>query len=298
MIKIITLLFVAFATTLTAQQTIAESDFENTDFGGWQTSYSSIEIQESHNRLAVTCSRAYTGTRHNLTNLTYTSGDQYLFSLDFNIGDTPGDVQIYLEEKDASGRFLDYYMLDDDLKTGSHTYAYTVNDNVSRLVLYITKGRINPTVNSTFYIDNFKFKEASFLSEEVSLVFTYDTSGNQIQREWVMETQTQRSSAKQLVNDDDTIIPEQLSRLYEQIKVYPNPTQGLLMFEWTSDLTQQIYRITVSQLSGTTWEVPLKNVVNNSLEVDLTNYSNGVFIVNFELINHKPISKKIIKNIN
>lgn len=299
MTKIITLFLIVFTSFfITAQQTITEADFENASLGGWQTYYGSIEIQESHNRLAITSNQLYTGARHNLTNLSYTPGAQYIFSLDFNIGDTPGDVQLRLQEKDASGRHLDYYTLEDNLKTGSHTYAYTVNENVRQLVLYVIKGTINPAVSSTFYIDNFKFKEANFLSEEVSLVFTYDASGNQIRKEWVVvETQTQQSSAKQLVSK--TVIPEQLAKLSEQIVVYPNPTEGLLMFEWKNDLlTEQIYGITISQLSGVTWEIPINEITNNSLQVDLSNYANGIFIVNFELIDSKRISKKIIKNQN
>ncbi len=135
------------------------------------------------------------------------------------------------------------------------------------------------------------------LHAQSRLVFTYDASGNQIERTFVSGT-----SAKQLtkLNDITTTISsssaDTSSTLAHQITVYPNPTKGILRLEWLSGFTKQIQRITVSQLSGITWEVPLAGREENFVEVDLTQNANGVYIVNFELIDNDVVTKKIIKN--
>jgi len=107
-----------------------------------------------------------------------------------------------------------------------------------------------------------------------TLVFTYDASGNQIKREF------RTNSAKRQVNPDEEVaVTSELigEKVFsDQIKVYPNPTEGLLKLEWNPSLTKKILRITASQLSGTTWEIPVADSNQNSIEVDLTQNANGV----------------------
>lgn len=126
------------------------------------------------------------------------------------------------------------------------------------------------------------------------LVFTYDVAGNQIKRELIGRT---AKSLEESIANEDVLNDSKL--IEEAIKVYPNPTEGILKFKWENhEISNLIEKITVSQLSGITWEVPVQDLSNHSFTIDLTSYANGIYIVNFVLTNEELVTKKIIKNAN
>ena len=81
--------------------------------------------------------------------------------------------------------------------------------------------------------------------------------------------------------------------LEEDIKIYPNPTKGILTM--TSLQDNQIISGSVTNLTGAK-VLDFNNVYkNNSFELNISNFPTGIFIVNFNMKDGSIISKKIIK---
>ncbi len=132
------------------------------------------------------------------------------------------------------------------------------------------------------------------------LVFIYDSAGNQkIRRAPNNSSGTPSLRAElpdQIVTNttDDEEIVDEINLFEETIVIFPNPTSGDLNMQWNSDYNFLIQEIIVSDMSGR--RVPI-NHSNGSQEVqvDLTRYPTGVYLVNFLLKDGRSVQKKIIK---
>ena len=89
-------------------------------------------------------------------------------------------------------------------------------------------------------------------------------------------------------------INEQLLEVSEfeisnNITVYPNPTQAMLYFETSENLSNE--KITVYNISG---QIVLQKTIAANHSLDLSTLSNGQYIIQFQNKNNK--SFKIIKH--
>lgn len=119
------------------------------------------------------------------------------------------------------------------------------------------------------------------------LKFTYDDSGNQIER--IYTTSLPKTAEEPLI--DEKSFAEQFQ---ETIKVYPNPTKGLFSIEWKKEFSQYIAQVEVLSADALIQRSPL-NPSLNKLDVDLTVKPNGVYFVRFHFTDGSIISKKVIK---
>lgn len=135
----------------------------------------------------------------------------------------------------------------------------------------------------------------STVQAQFRLEFTYDVSGNQIERKYV------GSTAKELnviENKDDLESLETFvsnSDIADYITIYPNPTDGLLKLEWNPVIANQIQGITIVEFSGRSWQLTLPTAGKNSIEIDLRNNASGMYIIQFMLSEAGVITKKILK---
>lgn len=130
-------------------------------------------------------------------------------------------------------------------------------------------------------------------AQSYQLTFSYDTSGNQTARNYVSGAKTIiKDTVEDLVEEEGNIE----DALANKIKVYPNPTDGLIKVAWIAELTEDIKKITISDLVGKTWMVAPDQINNHSVEIDLTRNASGMYIIQFEFIKHPAVTKKITKN--
>lgn len=141
------------------------------------------------------------------------------------------------------------------------------------------------------------FFMSSLTFSQTKLVFTYDAAGNQIERKF--ET-TSAKQIKEIVEEE--VIAEELQEedIIEQIAnaitIYPNPTKGNLRLEWEANYSDSIKEITVTDSGALqTFQVPLEKG-QNYVDVNLTNYASGMYIIHFVLDDTQIVVKKIIKN--
>lgn len=154
-------------------------------------------------------------------------------------------------------------------------------------------------------------EQDSTKGKSVQVVYQYDASGNRISRE--MQTIVLKAPP---VNEDSTDTPETwvaqntvnqvngplgnetTSEIYEQtlgeshVKVYPNPTKGVLKVDITNIPTDMNGKIIVYQMNGTI--IKAKETIYASNIIDLSAQPNGVYFMKM-FLRDKNKMWKIIK---
>ena len=122
------------------------------------------------------------------------------------------------------------------------------------------------------------------ISTTAQVRFGYDSAGNRITREIVLQ---QKSVPERI---DTPMFHEILSE--HTVKIYPNPTDGLLTVEISSVQNVDTWDISVYDISG---QIVMKTTVASTIaNVDLRNNANGIYLMHI-VINGENTTWKIIK---
>jgi YD repeat-containing protein len=124
-------------------------------------------------------------------------------------------------------------------------------------------------------------------SNAQSVAYGYDAAGNRISRTIVMQSSSLRSAVEE---EEPAARSEVLSGM--EIKIYPNPTQGLLHIEIENLPPDVTARIALYQLSGKL--VTLKQGVTQSTEIDITGQPPGTYLLQI-VAGEEQTEWKIIK---
>ncbi len=137
------------------------------------------------------------------------------------------------------------------------------------------------------------------------LVFDYDTSGNNKLRR---KPQAQaRTAANEAVNNQrsapvyppgyfDTPVSgdERYDQLAASIIIHPNPTAGELFVSWEEQFQDMVIDVVGSDMSGRS--VPVNHISGTlEVEIDLSLYPSGMYLIRFLLSDGREIEKKVIK---
>lgn len=115
------------------------------------------------------------------------------------------------------------------------------------------------------------------------LQFTYDDSGNQIERKF------NSSGLKQ--GEENLSLSEQFE---DKINIYPNPTRGKFYIEWEKEVSSYISFVEVLSTSAIIQTIRTESH-QNMLNIDLTSKQSGIYFVRFIFTDGSSISKKVIK---
>ncbi len=133
------------------------------------------------------------------------------------------------------------------------------------------------------FVFSLSAQQLGTIGTETKLQFTYDNSGNQIERKF----QSLVISPKQS--------EEELSKLYEElIKIYPNPTKGKFYIQWEKEISSHISMVEVLSTSAIIQANRIESN-QNMLNIDLTSKLSGIYFVNFTFTDGSIVSKKVIK---
>lgn len=118
------------------------------------------------------------------------------------------------------------------------------------------------------------------------IVFSYDDSGNQIERKFSAVVGGLKQSEE----------PEAaLATIFEEkIKVYPNPTKGVFYIEWEKEVAQYISLVEILSSDAVIQSGRTESSVNK-LNIDLTLKQSGIYFVRFTFTDGSVVSKKVIK---
>jgi YD repeat-containing protein len=119
-------------------------------------------------------------------------------------------------------------------------------------------------------------------SNAQNVTYGYDAAGNRISRTIVMQTSSFRSATIEEEEEEEEKEEEEATAYSEilsevQIKIYPNPTKGLLHVEIQNLPPDVTARIALYQLSGKL--LILKEDVTYSTEIDITGQPTGTYLL-------------------
>ena len=122
------------------------------------------------------------------------------------------------------------------------------------------------------------------VSAQAKIGFSYDEAGNRVKREIIM-SQSQSKAKKRSASFSDMVSDR-------QIKIFPNPTKGVLRVELLNCKEQVTGNIAVYSLSGA--KIASCSISNNMADVDISSSVSGIYVLRIN-IGETSSSWKIIK---
>lgn len=131
-------------------------------------------------------------------------------------------------------------------------------------------------------------------------VFRYDEAGNQIFRGYVCfncpignrGTDTETSTDPEITGVEDS-----QEDLWNEIRIYPVPVKEILTINWTDKADLLIAEVGMYEQNTVHWKFQQKNIPNldKKVQIDMTHYYMGVYVLTFQLKDGRTISRNIIK---
>jgi hypothetical protein len=128
------------------------------------------------------------------------------------------------------------------------------------------------------------------VNAQTPITYTYDSNGNRLER----TLGAKKSAAVSFPVEEKNIKPlEELTEFESAIKIYPNPTTGIIKVSIENILDQIKGELRIYNLNG----IILKKLrVDSPLtEIDVNDIADGVYVMRL-LINGKSLDYKIIKH--
>jgi YD repeat-containing protein len=127
-----------------------------------------------------------------------------------------------------------------------------------------------------------------------TISFAYDEAGNRVSRTIVINSSQHARAVNNNADEAETSPPfvEQLT-LDLQVRIYPNPTKGLLQVELAGLAAESVATATVANLNGQ--QIISADAINRVSTIDLSAYPSGTYVLRL-VINDKATEYKIIKN--
>jgi hypothetical protein len=120
------------------------------------------------------------------------------------------------------------------------------------------------------------------------IVYTYDSSGNRISRQYIVQL---RSATAQPEKKDSIKIESKIDEL--KIYVYPNPTKGNVAVDVLGVSSDQI--ITMRLYSSQGVLLQKMNYTNQKMPINMTTYPIGWYLLKIN-VGDKSVEYKIIKD--
>ncbi|MEC5395516.1 T9SS type A sorting domain-containing protein [Bergeyella sp. RCAD1439] len=126
------------------------------------------------------------------------------------------------------------------------------------------------------------------------MYFQYDASGNQIYRGL---DKSYTSTSKEGNAHPIVILSDESDRFWNEIKVHPVPVKDLLTISWTEEIDEMIESVSLYAHNTLYEPIHRKNSpnINRQIQVDMSAYYMGVYLLSFQLKDGTVHTKNIIK---
>lgn len=134
-----------------------------------------------------------------------------------------------------------------------------------------------------------------FYQAQTNVVFNYDNAGNQISRLLSNNYSNQSSSSIiSTLSKQNNKTEEEL--FWEKVQIYPVPVKNILTITWNADISDLVSNINLYEHNTLSNLFSLNtNHLNNRIEINMTGYNIGVYVISFTLKNGKIYTHNIIK---
>lgn len=134
-----------------------------------------------------------------------------------------------------------------------------------------------------------------FYQAQTNVVFNYDNAGNQISR--LLSDNYSNQSSSSIIS---TILKQnnktEEELFWEKVQIYPVPVKNILTITWNTDISNLVSNINLYEHNTLSNLFSLNtNHLNNRIEINMTGYNIGVYIISFTLKNGKIYTHNIIK---
>lgn len=139
----------------------------------------------------------------------------------------------------------------------------------------------------------------SLYYSQTTLYFKYDDAGNQKYRGPDIN-----ATVKASPTEDNIIAPSIASQPYSEedkfwsgIRVYPVPVRDVLTIAWSDDADKLIDNVSLYEHATVHWRFQQKNFpeLNKQVQINMTGYYMGVYVLTFQLKDGRTVSKNITK---
>lgn len=134
----------------------------------------------------------------------------------------------------------------------------------------------------------------SFLSySQTEIYFKYDEAGNQKYRG--TNANANKITTTTTLQSVDKATEEE--KFWAELNLYPVPVKNMLTIQWTDTVNDLIDTISLYQHSAANWNFQQKNAVslNRQVQINMTGYYLGVYVLSFTLKDGRVYTKNIIK---
>ena len=146
-----------------------------------------------------------------------------------------------------------------------------------------------------------KAQEVNFAvpDQQGAYVFKYDNAGNQIYRGYVCNNcpiqgkqeipPEEATASNQNENNDD--------EFWNGIRIYPVPVKDILTIDWSDEADALINHVSLYEQNTIHWKFQQQNIpnLNKQIQINMTSYYMGVYVLTFTLKDGRTLSKNITK---
>jgi hypothetical protein len=130
---------------------------------------------------------------------------------------------------------------------------------------------------------------------QTEIYFKYDEAGNQRYRGTnINARQVQDKQQEQVVV---TTAKSEEEKFWAELNLYPVPVKDMLTIQWTESVNDLIDSVSLYQYSVSNWNFQQKNSItlNRQVQINMTGYYLGVYVLSFTLKDGRVYTKNIIK---
>ncbi|KQM50088.1 hypothetical protein [Chryseobacterium sp. Leaf201] len=135
---------------------------------------------------------------------------------------------------------------------------------------------------------------------QTEVYFKYDEAGNQRYRG--PDVSARPSSQTASKDNNKTATPQHIQTMdektfWKQLRLYPVPVNDFLTIDWTEEADSLIESVALYQHSTVHWKFQQQNIpgLNRKLQINMTGYAWGVYVIRFTLKDGRIFSKNITK---
>ena len=129
-----------------------------------------------------------------------------------------------------------------------------------------------------------------------AIVFKYDDAGNQIYRGYAVSGKQAQEPEDPMMNIE--LVPIQNDQeFWDQLQIYPVPVKNILTIVWSDKVDNLINEVSIYEQNSAHWKFQQKNLpnLNKQVQIDMTLYYMGVYVLTFQLKDGRTVSKNITK---
>lgn len=131
---------------------------------------------------------------------------------------------------------------------------------------------------------------------QTEIYFKYDEAGNQKYR-GTNANANKTTTTTTTLQTVDTLSKSEEEKFWAELNLYPIPVKDLLTIQWTENVNNLIDSVSLYQYSVSSWNFQQKNTINlnRQVQINMTGYYLGVYVLSFTLKDGRVYTKNIIK---